>query len=202
MVDTTGKVICINHQRIKKNPIITTHGIWINGKVYWLKDTSEKFLVNEGVSVHVKQESLHSRVKYFNIYVTNHEKKEKMVKLLLKHSHKNSSREEFSFISPAEKVIFHLADKMIYLVNGKNNGNGMNQCTIQSQWNVFNESYWDNKEKGVFKYQPMVKGSAVSLSEFDIELSGRETKKVNSWVISGTNKKELMDLNNSILKTY
>lgn len=202
MIKTTkGKVICFN-KKINKDRLISTPGIWINGKTLWLKDSCEKFLLEEGISVHIKQEPIHSKVYYYDIFVTNHEKREKSLKLLMMNHHNNQLQEHLSFISPAEKVIYHMANQMIYLVNGRHNGKGISNCTVQPHWSIFNDTYWDNTEKGILKYQPMVKGSSVSMYTFDVGLSGRETKKSSSWVIAGKSKTELIDLNNSIIKSY
>lgn len=203
MIKTSkGKIICFNKKINKNDRLISTPGIWINGKTHWLKNSHEKFLVDEGISVHVKQEPLHSKVHYYDIYVTNHDKKDVKCKLLMMHHHNNLMKEHLSFVSPVERVIYHLTDQMLYLVNGRHNNQGITNCTIQPQWNMFNDKYWDSQEKGTLKYQPMVKGSAVSLYSFDVHLSGRETKKSSSWIIAGERKTELDELNTCIIKTY
>jgi hypothetical protein len=185
-----------------KNQLVMTLGVWIDGKTYWLKNEEEKFLVQEGISIKVTKESLHSEINYFNFLIMNHEQTPQKVKLLIMHHHKHPTKEHFSFISPTDKVIYHFADQMIYLVNGRPAGNGISECTIQPQWNVLSEVFWSSRDHGTLKYMPMLKGSAISIYALTHELDGGEMQKCNSWVISGNNKEELMQLNSSILKTY
>ena len=202
MMNTTSKDMFWDEKINRKERLIATPGIWINGKTYWLHNEREKSILEEGISIHVKQRTPHSKISYLDIYISNHERKEKQLKLLMMHQHENQLKEHFSFVSPVEKVIYHLAGQNVYLVNGSFNGEQISQCTIQSQWNFYKNTYWDCLEKGILKYQPMVKGIAVSLYSFKIDLQGRETVKSSSWIISGKNKSEILDLNACFLKTH
>ncbi|WP_338470253.1 hypothetical protein R4Z10_15810 [Niallia sp. XMNu-256] len=179
-----------------------TPGIWINGKTHWLKKTNEMFLISDGISVKMNQRSTISKVNYFDMIVTNHGKKERHVKLLMMYHHPNQKKEHISFISPVDKVIYHVSGGLIYLVNGMHNGNGFNHYTIQSRSNISSNSFWDCQEKGILNYRPMYKGSAASIKVFDLKIGARDIQKCSTWSISGNNKIEITELNNRLLKTY
>lgn len=66
-----------------RKPMIFSPGIWLNGKVYWLGNVTEKLLPQEDLSIKIKQADVHSRVEFFNLYVTNHSKVSKEAKLIL-----------------------------------------------------------------------------------------------------------------------
>ncbi|GAE46031.1 hypothetical protein [Mesobacillus boroniphilus] len=136
-----------------RKPMIFSPGIWLNGKVYWLGNVTEKLLPQEDLSIKIKQADVHSRVEFFNLYVTNHSKVSKEAKLILMQRHADSVNEQFSFVSPNEDVIFHFADKRIYLVNGWNSNGRMKQCTVQPLWNVSTERLWNCRKSGKLNYQ-------------------------------------------------
>ncbi|WP_428909117.1 hypothetical protein [Niallia sp. Krafla_26] len=182
--------------------LIFTPGIWINGKTYWIKNKNEIFLISEGISVKVLQKSKHSKVNYFDIFVTNHSKQDKQVKLLMMYHHYNQRKEQVSFISPVENVIYHISGGMVYLVNGMYNGNGFNHYTIQPKWNISSNIFWECPKKGKLNYLPMLKGSIASIYTFDMNISARDVQKCSSWSILGNNKYEISELNNRLLKTY
>ncbi|CAM3996998.1 hypothetical protein [Mesobacillus thioparans] len=183
-----------------RKPLIFSPGIWINGKVYWLGNMTEKLLPHEELSVKIKQSNIHSRVEFFDLYVTNHSKTEKEAKLILMQRHAESANEQFSFVSPNENVIFHFADKRIYLVNGLNSSGRMKQCTVQPIWNVSTERLWNCRKSGKLNYQPMAKGAAASLFSLDLKMNPRETQKSCCWFIEGTEKSAVVQLNALLLK--
>ena len=183
-----------------RKPLIFSPGIWVNGKVYWLGNVTEKLLLQEDLSIKIKQTNVHSRVEFFDLYVTNHSKTGKKAKLILMQRHADSANEQFSFVSPNEDVIFHFADKRIYLVNGLNSNGRMKQCTVQPIWNVSTERLWNCRESGKLNYQPMAKGSAASLFSLDLKMKPRETQKSSCWIIEGNEKNTVVQLNAMLLK--
>jgi hypothetical protein len=182
--------------------LVATPGIWVNGKTYWIKNGNEELVLDEGISIYFRKEDLHPQIKYFDIFVTNHDYQEKEVKLLMMHRFEKATKDHFSFVSPVEKVIYHISDSAMYLVNGELDGNSINHCTIQQQWNFYSNQYWDCHDKGHLKYQPMGKGTVVSIYLFPLTLKARSTVKSNSWVISAHTKTDLMNLNSCFLKTH
>lgn len=184
------------------NHLTFTLGIWMNGEIYWLKNKSEKFLISEGISVNIHQRSTISKVNFFDVYVTNHGKKDRQVKLLMMHHHPHQQKEQVSFISPVEKVIYHFSGGIMHLVNGSYNGSSFNHYTIQPKWSITRNVFWDCHNKGTLKYQPMMKGSVASICTFDLDLKGREVHKCSSWSILGNNKSEIYELNKRLIKTY
>ena len=196
------KIIPFNKKRKDIDRLVFTLGIWINGRTYWLENKSERFLISEGISVNMNQKIIHSKIKYFDVIVTNHGKRDRRVKLLMMNHHQR--KEHFSYISPVDKVIYHISSGKIHLVNGLHNGKGFNHYTIQPEWTIKrNSSYlWDSQEKGILKYMPMFKGAAASVHTFDLNIEARGTQKCSSWSIIGNDKKEIIELNRRILKTY
>ena len=194
------KIVPFNKKRNDIDRLVFTLGIWINGRTYWLENKNERFLISEGISVNFNQKTIHSKIKYFDVFVTNHGKKDRQVKLLIMNHHHR--KEHFSYISPVDKVIYHISSGEIHLVNGLHNGKGFNHYTIQPQWNIKSKYLWDSQEKGILKYMPMLKGAAASIHTFDLSIQARGTQKCSSWSIIGNDKKEIKDLNHHILKTY
>lgn len=191
-----------NHENYEpgRKPLIFSPGIWINGKVYWLGNTTEKLLPQEELSIKIKQANIHSKIEFIDLYVTNHSIIGKEAKLILMQRYAESANEQFSFVSPNEDVIFHFADKRIYLVNGINNICRMKQCTVQPIWNVGTERLWSCQDSGRLNYQPMAKGAAASLFSLDLKMKPRETQKSSCWMIEGTEKNKVMQLNAMLLK--
>jgi hypothetical protein len=193
-VDDDGRV------EYSRKPLMFSQGLWINGKIYWLGNASEKLLPLDDLSIKVKQANIHSKVEFFDIFVTNHAKTSKEAKLILMQRHTETANEHFSYVSPNEDVIFHFADKRIYLVNGMNGSGRMKQCTVQPLWNIGTERLWNCRESGKLNYQPMAKGAAASIFSLDLNLGPRETQKSSSWMIEGTEKSTVINLNNMLLK--
>jgi hypothetical protein len=183
-----------------RQPLIFTPGLWINGKVYWLGDSTEKLLLLEDLSIKMKQANIHSKVDFFDIFVTNHSKTDREAKLILMQRHSETANEHFSFVSPNDDVIFHFADKQIYLVSGINSCGKMKQCTVQPIWNIGTDRLWSCRESGVLSYQPMAKGAAASIFALDLRMGPRETQKSSCWMIEGTEKKTIINLNQMLLK--
>ncbi|MEH7885505.1 hypothetical protein V7654_14425 [Bacillus sp. JJ1609] len=185
---------------ICRNSLILTPGLWVNGKVYWLDDASEKLIPIEELSIKIRQPNIHSKVEFFDIFVTNHSKNSRDAKLILMQQYMETANDQFSFVSPNEDVIFHFADKRIYLVNGMNSTGRMKQCTVQPIWNLSTERLWACRESGVLSYQPMAKGAAASLFSLDLKMGPRETQKSSCWSIEGTEKNTVINLNHMLLK--
>jgi hypothetical protein len=177
-----------------------TPGIWVNGNYYWLQNNREKIMVEEGITINVKEEQVHSNIQMNQIYVTNHTNQRKEVKILSMHHHSRISPEHFTFVSPKDKVIFHIANKEVFLVKGQCNGKSMNEYTIQPYWNVFTDRIWSSKEKGHLKYQPLAKGAAASIFTMKAEIDARKTIKLHSWMIRGNSKQEIIQLDKALLK--
>jgi hypothetical protein len=179
-----------------------TPGIWVNGKYYWLQNCMEKVMYEEGITFSVKSEQIHTNIRLNQIHVTNHTSQAKRVKVLSMHHHSRISQEHFTFVSPKDQVIFHLANKEVFLVNGHFNGCGLHEYTIQPYWNVFTDKIWSCKKKGNLKYQPMAKGAAASITALIAEMNPHQTIKLNTWIIKGTSKRDVAMLDQALLKKH
>jgi hypothetical protein len=177
-----------------------TPGIWVNGKYYWLQNSMEKILYEEGITLSVRSEQIHPNIRLNHIYVTNHTSQAKQTKILSMHHHSRISQEHFTFVSPKDQVIFHLANKEVFLVNGQFNGYGLHEYTIQPYWNVFNDQIWSCQKKGHLKYLPMAKGAAASITSLKVEIRPHQTIKLNTWIIKGTSKRDVAKLDQALLK--
>jgi hypothetical protein len=175
-------------------------GIWIDGYTHWLHNQNEKLITSEKLTVKVKQEFTFSKVKSSHIYITNHNNTEINFKLLIMHRYTRASKDHFSFISPSDQVIFHLANKKVFLINGQYEEQAIKQATIQPFWNMNTDQMWKCTKKGLLKYQPMAKGSAVSIFTLDISVPPHETKKASTWTVQGESKSELLNVNQTLLK--
>lgn len=189
------------HEGVKINSsLIFQHGLWINGEINWLKKSREKLLINENLSVKINQANLHSKVEYFECFVTNHSPDPKQAKLIVLQSLSNALNADFTFVSPNQNVIFHFSGESIYLVNGINQHGKMKQCTVQPIWNVGTDRLWSCQESGKLSYQPSARGASASLFTLDLELGPRQTLKSSCWAIKGTDKNTLVNLNEMLLK--
>lgn len=177
-------------------------GLWIDGHTYWLHNQNEKIITKEKLTVKIKQEYMHSKVRNSYIYITNHNEFQKKIKLLIMHRYVRASKDHLAFISPSEQVIFHLANKKVFLVNGEYEGQTIQQATIQPFWNMNTDQMWSCSNSGHLKYQPMAKGFAVSMFTLDIEIPLHETIKASTWAILGEGKNELLQVNNRLLKKH
>lgn len=183
-----------------RKPIVLTPGLWVSGKVCWLENSSEKLLPKSQLSIKIKQKEIHSKVDYFDIFVTNHSHSLKEAKLILMQRHADAANEHFSFVSPTEEVIYHFVEKKIILVNGLNEAGKMKQCTVQPLWNISTERLWNCRQSGTLNYQPMAKGASVSLFSLDLKIGPRETQKSSCWSIEGTDKNSVINMNKLLLK--
>jgi hypothetical protein len=177
-----------------------TPGIWINGKYFWLQNNREKIMYDEGITFTVKEVQIHSNIRLNHHHVTNHTNQTKLVKILSMHHHSRISQEHFTFVSPKDQVIFHIANNEVFLVNGHICGQGISQYTIQPYWNVFTDKIWSNREKGNLKYQPIAKGAAASIFTLKAEVKPHQTIKLHTWAIKGTSKREIVSLDQALLK--
>ncbi|MBU8879388.1 hypothetical protein BGM26_10370 [Bacillus sp. FJAT-29790] len=193
----SGNVVPMRKERLNVIP-----GIWIGGKTYWMNSGFEKHIPEEGISVQLKQEHIHSNIRLINVFITNHEPRSLSVKLLFQHKHVQAANEHISFISPSENVIFHLADGLIYLVNSHSIDRIKGSCSVQPYMNIHSNNIWACSESGTLKYNPMAKGNAVSLFLLEFQFQGKDTIEGKSWIISSDNEDELLNLNEALLKTY
>lgn len=175
-------------------------GLWVNGNCFWMQDQAEKVIYEEGLVMKVKQEQLHSRIRFSTVYVSNYSNQKKEVRILTMHQYPNPTGEQLTFVSPTDNRIFHLANKTVYMVNGQYNGIGMRDSTVMPQWNAFTDQIWSSLKKGCLKYQPMVKGLAASIFMEYLTLDSHETKKMNTWTIWGTSKDEVQSIERALLK--
>jgi hypothetical protein len=175
-------------------------GIWVNGHCFWMQNQAEKVIYEEGLVMKVKQEQLHSRIRFSTVYVSNYSNQKKEVRILAMHQYPNPLGEQLTFVSPTDNRIFHLANKAVYMVNGQYNGIGMRDSTVMPQWNAFTDQIWSSLKKGILKYQPMVKGLAASIFMEYLTIESHETKKMNTWTIWGMNKNEVHSIEQALLK--
>lgn len=184
------------------NKMKTIPGIWIDGKTYWLNEDSERLLTEEKITINRKQRHIHSNVDLSDVYITNHANHLRQCKLLFAHHYEYATRDHFTFISPVDNVIFHLADHVIYLVNGHYYGKNFTQSTVQPYWKYQTDYIWSNREQGILRYQPMAKGTAVSLIGMEITLMPKETTVGTGWIVFGKSKEKLLKLNQVVAKSY
>ncbi len=189
-------------KQTSRRRLVVTAGLWIEGKTYWVRNYYEKIIIEEGISIRVKEIPVHSQIDFLEVYIRNHALKKRRAKLLLKHHYPYPAEEHFAFTSPVEKVMFHTANNMIFLVNAVSNGKGVGQMTVLPHWHVNTEKIWSSPEKGILHYQPMAKGMMVSIFALDMDLPARGMCKGNSWIIKGDKKDELLRLNKLLLKSH
>jgi hypothetical protein len=175
-------------------------GIWADGKVEWLESGFGKILLSDELSIEIKQANIHSKVEFYDLYVTNHSSSEREVKLILMQRLAATQSEQFSFVSPKEDVIFQVAEKRIFLMNGISSYGRKKQCTVQPLWNNNTERLWNCQKTGRLNYQPLAKGSAACLISLDLNLGPGETQKSTCWTIDGTEKLTVLNLNQMLLK--
>lgn len=177
-----------------------TPGIWIDGRMRWFTNGDEKLIYEEEVTINSKKINVHSKVYLYSLYISNHSKYEKNVKVVTMHQYPKAARDHLAFVSPSENVIFHLTNNKVFLVNGSCDRGGLKQCTIQPPWSIYSDQFWSNLQKGSLKYQPMAKGGAVSLFSLDMSIPPKTTGKANTWIITGESKNELIQLDQVLLK--
>ncbi|MEH7086162.1 hypothetical protein V7139_26045 [Neobacillus drentensis] len=175
-------------------------GLWVNGKYFWLQDCKEKVLHNEEIIIKVKQEQPHSKIRYSSVHISNHSKETKEIKVLSMHYYPLVIQDNLVFVSPTDKRIFHHANNNIYLVNGEHNGVGMKEYTAMPQWKVFTDQIWSSLQKGSLNYLPMAKTPASSIFSIKMSLGPHEIGKMNTWTITGSDKNELLTMEQALLK--
>ncbi|MGG1677415.1 hypothetical protein ACIFOT_16890 [Neobacillus sp. NRS-1170] len=175
-------------------------GIWVNGKYYWFHNCAEKVIFDEELIVKVKNEPIHSKIRFSSVYVSNHSNHKKEIKVLAMHHYANIKQDNLTFVSPTDNRIFHVADNGVFLVNSKFEGVGMKEYTTIPQWSAYTDQIWSSLHKGSLKYQPMAGGPAASIFAIKMSLEQHETKKMSTWTISGTSKNELISMEQGLLK--
>lgn len=175
-------------------------GIWVNGKCYFLHNSAEKVIYEEGLILRIKPEQVHSKIRFFSVYISNHSNVKKDIKVIVMHHFSNVNTDSLTFISPAESKIFHAHDHKVFLVNGNFNGAGLSEYTTIPLWSAYTDQIWSSLENGALRYQPMAKGPAASIFTVKMSLGSRETQKMNAWAISGSSKKELILMEQALLK--
>jgi|UPI00041CB92C hypothetical protein len=175
-------------------------GIWVDGKACWITNAGEKIFYEEQVLIKTHMEQIHSKIRFFNIYVSSQSTKPLNIKILMMNHHPHPGKGHFAFISPTDSVTYHLADQKLNLVNAYSKGAFKKQSTILPYWNVYTDQIWANLEKGSLKYQPMVKGDAASIITYEKIFAPKETVKIHCWSIMGDSKTELFSLDRSLLK--
>lgn len=76
-----------NHFVIEQLQLIP--GIWVNGKVYWMQNCTEKVIYDEELVIKLKLEHIHSKISFAKIYISNHSKTTKEIKVLVMHHNPN-----------------------------------------------------------------------------------------------------------------
>ncbi|MFT8319278.1 MAG: hypothetical protein ABF649_00060 [Bacillus sp. (in: firmicutes)] len=193
-----------DYQSIQKEAVsgrlVSTIGLWIEGKTYWIQNGYEKLIPEQAISVHIKHVPKHSKIQYSEIYVRNHSFIVKQMKVLMLNYYSKPFKEHLTFVSPTDNVIFHSVNEELFLVNGESNGSRIEQRTVQPIWNVHTELIWSNNDNGILKYQPMGKGASVSIFSLNVEVQPQTSTNCKTWTIHGKEKKDLMDLNQLLIK--
>ncbi|WP_144563190.1 hypothetical protein [Neobacillus bataviensis] len=177
-------------------------GIWVNGKYFWLQDTMEKVIYDEELVIKVKKEQIHSKICLSNVSVNNHSHKTKQIHFLAMHHFLNVGQDNLTFLSPVENHIIHHAKTQVYLVNGHCNHASMKEYTAVPMRNAYTDRIWSSIEKGSLKYQPMAKGPAASIFKMTTSIGPHQTRKMDTWTISGSSKNELILLEKALLKKH
>jgi hypothetical protein len=175
-------------------------GIWVNGKYYWMHNSSEKVIFEEELIIKVKLELIHSKIRFSSIYVSSHSVHPKEIKVLGMYYFSNVNQDHLAFISPTDKKIFHISKNNIFLVNAQFKGELLKEYTTVPVWSAYTDQIWSSVPAGTLKYQPMAKGPAASILAVKMTIHSRETCKLNSWTISGSNKNELLSMEQALLK--
>lgn len=196
----TSKTTSQSPEQLKKSSVSkrflkTKLGIWIDGKLYWLQRSSERLLLEEAMTISIRQQPIHSDICLSNIYITNHSGNDREIKTFVMHYHDDHSADQFTYISPTEKVIYHVANGSVYLVNGHMDGAFMNEYSVQPIWNIETDEYWKSKNTGTLNYQPMYRGPSCSIFSINIHLPRVTTIQGNTWIITGESKNKMIQLN-------
>lgn len=175
-------------------------GIWVNGKYIWLQNSTEKVIYEEELIIKVKKEQIHSKIRFSSIYVSNHSRHKKEIKVLAMHHSSNVRQDSLTFISPSDNRIFHAMDGNVFLVNAKFDGSGLKEYTTMPQWNAYTDQIWSSLQTGNLKYLPMTGGPGASIFAMKMDIGSHETCKMNTWTILGSNKNEIISMEQALLK--
>jgi hypothetical protein len=175
-------------------------GLWVNGKYYWLQNCTEKVIYDEEMTIRVKQEQVHSKIRMSSIFVSNHGNQEKEIKVLAMHHFSNVAKDNLTFVSPIDNRIFHHTNKQVYLVNAHYQRIGLTEYTAMPLWNVYTDQIWSSLQTGTLKYQPLAKGPAASVFALKMAIQPHETGKMMTWSINGSNKNELIAIEDALIK--
>ncbi|MFZ7945401.1 hypothetical protein [Neobacillus sp. 19] len=175
-------------------------GIWVNGNCHWLQNTMEKVIYDEELIMKVKQEQIHSKIRFSSVYVSNHSDQMKEIKILAMHHFLNVGQDHLTFVSPADNHIFHHANKKAFLINANYNQSGMKEYTSMPLWTAYTDQIWGSIQKGILKYQPMAKGPAASIFAMKMSVAPHETNKMTTWTITGSSKSELILMEKALKK--
>ncbi|MEO2074457.1 MAG: hypothetical protein ABGX20_03590 [Bacillus sp. (in: firmicutes)] len=175
-------------------------GLWINGKYHWMQNCTEKVLYDEELTIKVKHNQVHSKIRVTHIFVSNHSNNVKEVKVLAMHHFSNVGKDNLTFVSPMDNRIFHHANRQVYLVNGHYKGLELKEYTAMPLWNTYTDQIWNSLLTGTLKYQPMAKGPAASIFAMKMLLQPHETARMNTWTITGSSKNELIGMEEVLIK--
>src|SRR4051812_5718330 len=76
-------------------------GLWINGQYIWLQDCKEKVFNDDEIIIKVKEDQPHSKIRFSSVYISNHSKETKEIKILAMHYYPNVIQDNMAFVSPA-----------------------------------------------------------------------------------------------------
>ncbi|WP_409270659.1 hypothetical protein V1499_14835 [Neobacillus sp. SCS-31] len=175
-------------------------GLWINGHVYGRFEARETLLYEEKLTLKISEENPHSKIAVLNYFICNHGNEEKRIKLLAMHLPKTFVMNHFSFISPADQTIFHLAGEKMFLVGGLPEEGLKWKATVIPSWHISSDSIWGDIGRGILKYSPLAKGNPASILSADIAVPPGKTVRLSSWIISGEGKTEVVSLRDVLLK--
>lgn len=187
---------------IVANNLKVVPGLWIDGRVEWLTNGTEKILDDKQLTIKMKSRLYGSTINIYDVYICNHANYSRECKILFANQFVYLKQQQFTFISPVDEVIFHLDDGEIYLINSCHNGKTFNQSTVQPLWNFQSKDIWNDMSQGRLQYQPMAKGASVSIVAMDLLLHPKETTSCSCWQILGRSKSNLLKLNDLLMKSY
>ena len=67
------------------NGLLVIPGIWVSGKTYWMKQGKKELSLEEGISLHLKQEYGQNHTQLFSFELSNHYDQPESVKVLFQH---------------------------------------------------------------------------------------------------------------------
>lgn len=175
-------------------------GIWVNGKYYWLHNCTEKVIFDEELVIKVKKEQIHSKIRFYSVYVSNYSNQKKEIKVLGMHHHLHFDQSNLTFFSPTDNRIFHVAENTVFLVNANYDSSGFCEYTTIPQWSAYSNQIWSSLQTGSLKYFPMAGGPAASIFAIKMSMEEHSTKKMKTWAIAGSSKNELITMEQALFK--